>query len=99
MPQEYERFKGEWLQSDFPAWVAQRKPGIDYYRSLTGAPQGSRACRACWPQGAVPGCAAVGWDRWGPRGCALPSVLPLILRPRPWPAGNRKRHTAPHQRR
>lgn len=34
--QEYEAFKAEWLQADFPAWLEQRKPGIDYYRSLTG---------------------------------------------------------------
>lgn len=35
-PQEFERFKADWLQADFPAWLEQRKPGIDYYRSLTG---------------------------------------------------------------
>lgn len=36
VPQEFERFKADWLQADFPAWLEQRKPGIDYYRSLTG---------------------------------------------------------------
>jgi hypothetical protein len=48
--QEFERFKADWLQADFPAWLEQRKPGIDYYRTLTGGQQSdlSLAGRLYW---------------------------------------------------
>lgn len=45
-PQEFERFKQGWLAADFPAWLEQRRPGIEHYRAMTQVQAAAAASRA-----------------------------------------------------